>query len=53
MEQQIKPDIDISFVGPYQPGTFASAGHARGVKPTDLAGWETPIMPASARKSDR
>jgi mono/diheme cytochrome c family protein/glucose/arabinose dehydrogenase/lysophospholipase L1-like esterase len=52
METQIKPDIDLSFVGPYQPGTFATAGHARGVKPTDLAGWETPIMPASPRKDE-
>ena len=46
MEKEIKPGLDISFVGPYQPNTFAFGGHAKQVKPSDLAGWDTPIMPA-------
>lgn len=46
MEKDIKPGLDISFVGPYQPNTFAFGGHAKKVKPSDLAGWDTPIMPA-------
>ena len=47
MEGAIKADLDISFVGAYQPNTFAFAGHAKQVKPSDLAGWESPIMPKS------
>jgi hypothetical protein len=46
----IKPDLNISFVGPYQPSTFSFGGHAKGVKPADLAAWESPVMPA--RKAD-
>ncbi len=45
MEKQIKPDLNISFVGPFQPNTFSFGGHAKKVKPSDLAGWESPIMP--------
>lgn len=50
MEKEIKPALDISFVGPYQPNTFNFAGHAKQVKPSDLAGWDTPIMPARDKK---
>jgi len=46
MEKDIKPAMETSFVGPYQPNTFAFGGHAKKVKPSDLAGWDTPIMPA-------
>ena len=45
LEEAIKPDLDISFVGPYQPSTFAFGGHVKEVKPGDLAGWDSPIMP--------
>jgi hypothetical protein len=45
MESSIKPDLKIDFVGPYKPNTFAFGGHAKGVKPADLAGWDSPIMP--------
>lgn len=45
LENAIKPDLKIDFVGPYQPNTFAFSGHARNVKPADLAGWDSPIMP--------
>lgn len=44
MEDIIKPDLDVSFVGPYQPSTFSFGGYAKKVKPSDLAGWDTPIM---------
>ena len=50
MEKDIKPDLDISFVGPYRPGTFSFGGEAKRVKPSDLAGWDTPIMPDRPRK---
>ncbi|MFM7181507.1 MAG: hypothetical protein ACKO2G_08600 [Verrucomicrobiales bacterium] len=46
MEKETKADLDISFVGPYQPNTFAFEGHAKKVKPSELAGWDSPIMPA-------
>ena len=45
LEAAIKPDLNISFVGPYTPNTFSFGGEAQKVKPSDLAGWESPIMP--------
>lgn len=50
MEEIIKPDLNIGFVGPYQPNTFSFKGEAKGVKPSDLAGWESPIMPGKKEK---
>jgi hypothetical protein len=46
MEKEIKADLDISFVGPFNPSKFSFKGEAKNVKPSDLAGWESPIMPA-------
>lgn len=45
MEKEIKPDLDFSFVGPFQPRSFSFKGEAKNVKPSDLAGWDSPIMP--------
>ncbi|MEM9079710.1 MAG: hypothetical protein AAGC74_03355 [Verrucomicrobiota bacterium] len=45
LEDQIAPDLNISFVGPYQPNWFCHHGEARNVKPADLAGWTSPIPP--------
>ena len=45
LEKSIRPDGDISFVGPYQPTTFRFGGYVKGVKPSDVAGWDTPILP--------
>jgi type 1 glutamine amidotransferase len=45
MEKEIKADLDISFVGPFNPSNFSFNGHAKKIKPSDLAGWESPIMP--------
>ena len=44
MEAEIKPDNEVSFVGPYNPLTFNFGGYRKGVKPSDIAGWETPIL---------
>ncbi|MCH7823346.1 MAG: ThuA domain-containing protein [Acidobacteria bacterium] len=44
MEDSIRADIDVSLVGPYNPVVFGFDGYRRGVKPADLAGWDTPIM---------
>ena len=41
----ITADGDISFVGPYQPTTFSFGGYVKGVKPADMAGWDSPIPP--------
>jgi hypothetical protein len=45
LDAQIRSDGPISFVGPFQPTTYNFKGFVRGVKPSDLAGWDTPIMP--------
>lgn len=45
LEQGIQPDGDITFVGPYHPSTFSFGGHVKGVKPGDMAGWDSPIPP--------
>jgi len=44
MDDSISGDMSIDFVGPYNPVTFAFDGYRLGVRPADLAGWETPIM---------
>ena len=45
LEEHIKADMNVAFVGPYQPTTFKFGGGAKKVKPSDLAGFESPIMP--------
>lgn len=45
MEKEIKADLDISFVGPFNPSRFSFDGHVKNLKPSDLAGWDSPIMP--------
>lgn len=49
MEEVIQPDLDIDFVGPYQPTTFSFDGCVPGVKPADLAAWESPILPKTGK----
>ncbi len=43
LEDAIKPDLNIAFVGPFKPNTFNAGGHARGIKPEMYAGFESPI----------
>ena len=45
MEKHIKPKMNVDFVGPYQPTPFSFGGEAQNVKPSDLADWDSPIMP--------
>lgn len=46
-EAEIKADNNVEMVGPYHPSTFKmNANYFENVKPLDLAGWESPIMPA-------
>ncbi|MBT4868051.1 MAG: hypothetical protein HON53_23355 [Planctomycetaceae bacterium] len=45
MEEDINADATIDFVGKYQPTTFRFNGYRRGVKPSDIAGFDSPILP--------
>ena len=50
METQIKPDLNISFVGPYQPRTFSFNGFAKNVRPADLQSYDSTILPNAEKK---
>ncbi len=43
LEDAIKPDLNIAFVGPFKPNTFGGGAYARGIKPEMYAGFESPI----------
>ena len=43
LENKIKPDSKIDFVGPYKPTTFKNRGEVRGVKPSMYAKLDSPI----------
>lgn len=45
LDESIKADMNVDFVGPYQPTTFSFGGGRKKVKPIDLAGFKSPIMP--------
>lgn len=45
MEKEIKPGMDISFVGPLRPSWMKGRTRAANVRPEDLAGWDSPIWP--------
>ena len=47
LEDKITADLNIAFVGPFKPNTFAGGAYARGIKPEMYAGWDSPI-PANA-----
>ena len=50
MEKDIKPNNNIDFVGPYKPTTFNFDGYKANVKPSDLAGFDSLIMPGEVFK---
>lgn len=50
LESKIVADANIDFVGPYQPTTFRFNGYRKGVKPADIADWNSPILPAKVSK---
>ncbi len=52
MEDEIRPDNDVSLVGPYNPVVFSFDGYRRGVRPSDMAGFDTPIMAADRPTSE-
>ncbi|MEQ1828702.1 MAG: ThuA domain-containing protein, partial [Pirellula sp.] len=43
LEESIKPDANIAFVGPFKPNTFGGGAYARGIKPEMYAGFESQI----------
>jgi type 1 glutamine amidotransferase len=47
MENVISGEMNVDFIGPYNPVGFAFDGYRLGVRPSDLAGWDTPIMDSS------
>jgi len=49
LEASIRPDGNISFVGPFHPTTFAFGGFVKEMKPSDIAGWDSPIPKAAPR----
>lgn len=50
MEKDIKADLDVSIVGGFKPSPYSTGAFSKeGVKPADLAGWESTVMPADAK----
>lgn len=47
-ETKIKPGLKIDFVGDYNPVMFCNGGHRRGVKPADIADYDSPIFDPEA-----
>jgi type 1 glutamine amidotransferase len=45
LEDAIRPDGAIGFVGPFRPSTFSFGGFVKGMKPIDVAGWDAAIPP--------
>ncbi|MCE2695463.1 MAG: GDSL-type esterase/lipase family protein, partial [Verrucomicrobiaceae bacterium] len=43
LEEKIKADLNIAFVGAAKPNTFGGGVYARGIKPEMYAGFESPI----------
>ena len=43
LEDAIKADLNVAFVGPFKPNTFGNQTHARGIKPEMYAGFESQI----------
>ena len=45
MDDVITGANDVSLVGPYRPTPYDFDGWVPGVRPSDMAGWESPIPP--------
>lgn len=48
MEDQITSDLDVTVVGEFAPLAYCTGMYTKGVKPADLAGPDSRIMPAGA-----
>lgn len=50
LESGIKPDLDVSIVGGFNPSPYSSgAFYYDNVKPSELAGFDSRVMPAKAK----
>ena len=47
-EKKIKPKLNVGIVGGFQPSAYNNGVGISGVKPQDLAGWDSQVMPVSA-----
>lgn len=52
MEDKIDPAMDVSVVGGFEPSPYSTrAFYRKGVKPQDLAGWDSVVMPTEAPRA--
>ena len=50
LEDKITADLNAVIVGKFQPAPYTTGSFYRtGVKPSDLAGWDSQVMPANAK----
>ena len=50
MDEEITPTLEVGIVGAYNPTPYTTGSlYFEGVKPADLAGWESSIMPEGAK----
>lgn len=49
LESVITGTNPVDLVGPYHPTRYDFDGWVKGVKPADMAGWESPIPPTPSR----
>lgn len=47
LEEKISPQMEVGLVGQLNPTWMKGRTRAKGVKPEDLAGWDSPIWPAA------
>jgi hypothetical protein len=45
LEDSIKPDNEIGLVGPFRPTWMGTVKRAQDIRPEELAGWDSPILP--------
>jgi type 1 glutamine amidotransferase len=43
LDAAIRPDGNIRFVGSFHPSAYSFGGFVKGMKPADMAGWDSPI----------
>lgn len=48
-ENEIKPDLNVDIVGGFSPSAYNNGVGLAGVKPSDLEGWDSQVMPKTAR----
>ncbi|MGK0186768.1 MAG: hypothetical protein ACI9R3_002551 [Verrucomicrobiales bacterium] len=50
MDDKIQADLNVSIVGDFKPSPYTTGAFFRaGVKPSDLAGWDSQVMPGDSK----